>query len=85
MSLKSIEQEWDGFAAMVFAKMKPTPVQVAEMKKAFFAGAWALFSGVEEIGEPHVTEEQAERWLTERRQECLAFKRKIITEYAENN
>lgn len=84
-SLKSIEEQWQGFAAMVFKNMKPAENQVAEMRKAFFAGAWAMFSAVEEIGEPHVSEDQGHRWLEERRAECLEFKRRIITEYAEQN
>lgn len=27
---------------MIFAKINPSPVQVEEMKRAFFAGAWAI-------------------------------------------
>lgn len=85
MTLKSIEDEWQGFAAMVFAKMKPAANQVAEMRKAFFAGAWAMFNAVEEIGEPHVSEDESCQYLEARRAECLEFKRRLITEYAERN
>ena len=84
-SLKSIEEQWQGFAAMVFKGMTPAPNQEAEMKKAFFAGAWAVFCAVEEIGEPHVPEAEGFKWLDERKAECLAFKRKILDEYAETN
>ncbi len=84
-ALTSIEEQWQGFSAMVFAKMKPAETQVAEMKKAFFAGAWAMFCGAEEIGLPHVSEAQAMEWLEARRRECQEFKRKIITEYSERN
>ena len=84
-SLISIEEQWNGFAAMVFRKMKPARNQEAEMKKAFFAGAWAMFCGCEQIGEPQVSEEQGMAWLDARRLECLDFKKRILDEYAETN
>lgn len=85
MALKSIEEEWDGFASMVFRKMYPTQTQVVEMKKAFFAGAWSLFTAIEEIGEPHVSEDVGHQFLEARRAECLAFKDRMMKEYAESN
>jgi len=85
MALKSIQDEWDGFSQMVFANMKPAPTQVTEMKKAFFAGAWALFCALEEIGEPHISEAEGEAFLEARRAECLAFKKQLMREYAEQN
>ena len=85
MALKSIEAEWDGFASMVFAKMQPTDVQVAEMKKAFFAGAWSMFCAMEEIGEPHVSEAEGHTYLLERKAECVAFKKRLMADYAETN
>lgn len=84
-SLISIEEQWQGFSAMVFRKTKPAPNQEAEMKKAFFAGAWAMFCGCEEIGEPQVTEEEGIAWLEARRQECMKFKDRVLREYAETN
>ena len=85
MALKSIEQEWLGFAKMVFAKSKPSELQTTEMKKAFFAGAWAMFCATQEIGEPHVTESEALAFLDARKAECEEFKRRIIAEYAKTN
>ena len=84
-SLKSIEEQWQGFSVMVFRKTKPAPNQEAEMKKAFFAGAWALFCALEEIGKPHVSEAVGEAYLEARRAECLAFKDRLLREYAEQN
>ena len=80
MALKSIEDEWHGFSAMVFAKTQPSETQVVEMKKAFFAGAWAVFHAVEEIGEPHIPEAAGVAYLEERRAECLAFKDRLLRE-----
>lgn len=85
MALKSIEAEWEGFAKMVFAKMKPSKTQYVEMRKAFFAGAWALFNMTEEIGEPSVSEQQAVDHLESIRTECLAYRAQLITEYRERN
>lgn len=85
MMLKSIEDEWLGFSEMVFRKMKPSETQVVEIKKAFFAGAWSLFCAVEEIGEPHVSEDVGHAFLEARRAECLEFKERIMREYAETN
>jgi hypothetical protein len=83
--LKSIEEEWQGLAAMLFRKKKPSKTQYDEMHKAFFAGAWALFCALEEIGKPHVSEAVGEAYLEARRAECLAFKDRLLREYAEQN
>lgn len=85
MALKSIEDEWLGFSEMVFRKMTPSETQVVEMKKAFFAGAWTLFTAIEEIGEPHVSEDAGHAFLEARRAECLGFKDQMMKEYAESN
>lgn len=85
MALKSIEEEWNGFSAMVFRNFTPSKTQREEMKKAFFAGAWALFTALEYIGTDAVTEDQGEAYLEARRAECLAFKNQILGEYALRN
>jgi hypothetical protein len=85
MALKSIEQEWEGFAAMVFRKCSPPPVQAVEMRKAFFAGAWSMFCAIQEIGEPHISEDAGVEFLEARRAECLEFKKRLMAEYAETN
>ncbi len=85
MALKSIEEEWKGFAGMVFRGMKPSETQSAEMKKAFFAGAWALWCMTQEMGQPHVSEAEAFAFLEARRAECELFRDKILAEYAGKN
>ena len=85
MALKSIAEEWQGFSAMVFRGMNPTETQIAEMQKAFYAGAWAMFTACEEIGEDHVSEEEGFAFLSARREECLEFKRRLMAEYSERN
>jgi hypothetical protein len=87
MVFKSIEEEWCGYAAMVFKGMKPKPsqVQVEETKQAFFAGAWAILNAVVEIGEPHIPEEFGMAYLDGRRKEIEAFKNRLMAKYAERN
>ncbi len=83
--LKSIEQEWEGFSAMIFAKMNPSPVQREETKRAFFAGAWAILSATKRIGEPDISEETGVQWFEERQQEGRECYRELIIRYAEGN
>ena len=83
--MKSIEEEWNGFSAMVFAKMDPSPVQVEEMKRAFFGGAWAMLCAVKRIGDPDISEEEGIQYLEDCQQEGNAFYRELITKYAEGN
>lgn len=85
MALKSIQEEWEGFAAMIFQKMQPHPSQIVEMQKAFFAGAWAMFNAMVEIGDTDILETDSVKYLEERRAECLEFKRRLMAEYAERN
>lgn len=84
MALNSMEKEWSRFANMIFDGTEPD-VQVKEMKKAFFAGAWAMWTAMEEIGEPHITERQAEFYLIDTGEEIREFARSIVREYGEMN
>jgi len=83
--LKSIEDEWNGFSRMVFAKTNPSPVQVEEMKRAFFGGAWAILCALKEIGEPHISEADGIRYFEARQQEGQQFYRDLIKKYSEGN
>ena len=85
MALKSIKDEWEGFSEMVFRGTNPSMTQIAEMRKAFFAGAWSLFCALEEIGCPHISESEGEAYLEARRAECLEFKKVLMNEYSERN
>jgi hypothetical protein len=84
MALKTIEQEWTDLAGFLFDGIKPSAVQVHEMKKAFFCGAWMVMAALEEIGEPHVSEAEACAYLEARRQEVEEFKRRMVKEQLEN-
>lgn len=83
--LKSIAEEWLGFAAMVIPSVPEQHVQYIEMKKAFFAGAWSIQAAIVEIGQPHVTEEEGCKHLDKLAAECEAFKSQMMREYGERN
>lgn len=85
MSLKSIEDEWNGFSQMVFRNVNPSPVQVEEMKRAFFGGAWAILCALKRIGEPDISEEEGIQYFEDREQEGQQFYRDLIKRYAEGN
>lgn len=85
MALNSVEKEWEGFSNMIFAGTLPTEVQIVETKKAFFAGALAILTAVQEIGEPHIPEQVGIDYLSERKREVDLFYSKLITEYASKN
>ena len=76
-ALKTVEEEWSGFANMVLSK-ECTQVQWEEMKKSFFAGYLSCFSALKLIGEPAIGEEEAEQFLTAREQEIFVYYRDLL-------
>lgn len=83
--LKTIEQEWTEFSGMIFHKVKPAPNQVEEMKKAFFAGAYAILCAVRNVGEPEVSGAQGIEFLEARQQEGKKFYRELMRNYSQGN
>jgi len=76
--MKTIQQEWELFAKSVFGAEDVSKVQYTEMKKAFFAGATAMFAMVQETGDPSVTEDQGAAHLDALQDEVVAFMRSVI-------
>lgn len=85
MALKSVESQWLEYAAAIFQGVNPHPTQIRETRQAFYAGVYSMFCAMEEIGEPHIAEGEAEKYLEAVRAECVAFKNKIMRDYAEGN
>lgn len=83
-SLKSINEEWQGFAASVLPKDAPQ-IQRDEMRMAFMAGAWLMVAAVERIGEPDITEAEGMQFLTATKEECQHFKKEYMARYSEKN
>jgi hypothetical protein len=65
--------------------MEPSKTQRVEMRKAFFAGAWALFNMMEQIGEPEISEQQGVDHLESIKVECRSFQASLIRQYGETN
>ena len=73
MALKSIEHEWQDFAAKVIPTIAPESVQYREMKNSFFAGAFIVSAALEQIGaNPNITEEQGVNYLDEIYRETMS-------------
>lgn len=72
MKTETVAQMWDSFAAAVFAGIGPvSDVQRQEMRRAFFAGAWAILQAMKALGDDGVSEDAGvnvlERWEAEMR------------------
>ncbi len=86
MALKSIEQEWQDFAAKVIPTIAPEAIQYREMRNAFFAGAFVVSVALEQIGaDPNITEEQGVNYLEGIREEVMTHFRTIGQRNAEIN
>ena len=87
MKRKTIEEEWQGFSGMIFAKMKPPPgpVQIEETKRAFFAGAWAILTAMKAVGEPDVSESDGINYLDDLQHEGERFYQELMRQHSERN
>ena len=83
--LKSIEEEWTGFAAMVIPTVDPSSIQFREMRKSFFAGAWVILCALDKIGDPDTPDEVGVNYIKDRQQEGRKFYRELVKEYSEGN
>jgi len=83
--LKSIEEEWLDFAAMVIPGVGPGSVQHDEMKKAFFAGVWVVRNALLEIAQPHVSKDEGIQYFESIADEFEEFASKMMREYGERN
>jgi hypothetical protein len=84
MSLKTVEQEWNHFADHCFAK-DVSYLQRTEMKKAFFAGAFVVVCMCEEIGQPHISEQDGADHLDAVMNECRNFYKDLLKKHGERN
>jgi hypothetical protein len=76
--MKTVQQEWESFAKAVFRGLDVSETQRHEMKKAFFAGATAMFALVQATGDPEVSEDKAVAHLDALQDEAVAFMRSLI-------
>jgi hypothetical protein len=72
-----VQGEFDSYLRDVVPVGAP-PAQIAECKRAFFAGAHALLSAFIAIGEDSVTEEAGVEWLESIQAELSTFKEDVL-------
>ncbi len=70
--MNSVKEAWESFEAAVIPEDAPA-VQRSEMRRAFYAGAWAMLMGCSSIGETSVTEEEGVAMLESWKKECERF------------
>lgn len=83
--MKYIEREWDAFSKKIFDKLNPSPIQVEETKRGFFAGALAVIRIIEQLGEPDVSEDDGVLVLEKLKLESQEFFRNLLSRHAEKN
>jgi hypothetical protein len=74
--MKSVAQNWTEFARAVLHP-DAHPSQHQEMRRAFYAGAWAMLCEFVALGGPTVSEDSAIAYMDMVRKECEAFKRNV--------
>ena len=72
----TVQDQWESFAATVIHP-DAGPNQRDQMRLAFFAGAWAMFSMLTDVGETDVTEDQGLAVIEALRLECIAFAKSL--------
>lgn len=81
---KTLQEEWEGFAASVIHPNAPK-AQRDEMRMAFFSGAWVLVNQTIRIGDDDVSEQEGIDQIARVRAEIEEFKREYIRHYSEKN
>ena len=73
--MKTVQQEWQGYAKAVIPNLKAGSIQYDEMQKAFYAGTFSMIMNLLEIAE--LSDEQGVIELEKYRQECERFNNQI--------
>lgn len=76
MTGKRVESEWNKFEGAVMPK-DAHPIQHKEMKRAFYAGVWAMLQMAEELGYEEVSEDAGIMALDAIQIECMDFMRRV--------
>ena len=76
MSKKRIEAEWNNFEKAVMPKDAST-LQRVEMRRAFYAGVWAMLQTAKELTDESTTEEEGAMALDAIQAECMEFMSRV--------
>lgn len=72
-----LARQWAEFDARVIPPDAPD-VQRVEMRRAFFAGAWTMFTQMTGRSVTEVPDEQSEAVLQSLHDECVAFQQSLL-------
>ncbi|MBL1176934.1 hypothetical protein [Pantanalinema sp. GBBB05] len=80
MASRRVEAAWTGFSRVVMPADAP-PIQIKEMRMAFYAGAWAALQMTKDLGavieSGAMTEMDGVNVLEEIEQECKQFTERV--------
>ena len=74
--MKTIQEQWDDFEQAVVPK-DAGPIQIKEMRRAFYAGTKHLLFEIMSLGDDDVSEEAGVDALEKYHQELIEFAKRI--------
>lgn len=74
--MKSVRESWQSFALSVLPPDAPT-VQKTEMRRAYYAGCWAMLQDLKSLGEDAVSEDAGAAELDKLEAELREFQRNV--------
>lgn len=70
---KTVKEEWDDFANAVLVPQNVSTTQYKEMRKSFYAGAWAILQACKRVANEETSDEAAVAVLEGMEKECAEF------------
>lgn len=83
MPLKTVAEEWDGFADHIFRNMPVGETQREDMTRAFYAAYWSMITDIEQAAEDGVMD--SIEFMELRRTEVAEFFRGLVEKQAKRN
>ena len=72
-----MEKEWETFLAMIFKGQNLSEIQIKEMRKSFYAGAFVVICSMKQINDT-VSEDEAINYFESIYKECLVFYNQLM-------
>lgn len=77
-AMETFAQMWESFRDKVIPPTAPQ-IQVDEMRRAFYAGAWVTLTAVQRIGENDITEDAGIVYLEALKKEGEEFYQRVLS------
>lgn len=77
---KRIESEWNKFEKAVMPR-NASAIQRKEMRRAFYAGVWAMFQVAKELGNDDISEDAGVMTLEAIETECQEFMKRVGVDF----